>query len=77
MPGTSLVLVSGKFHTFFFKSLNCRDVQKTIMRAPFLAGAYNPRRDIWDGMERSVKTGQGKKSLISTFACLLTAIARV
>ena len=46
------------------------------MRAPFLAGA-NPRRDIWDGMERSVKTGQGKKSLISTFACLLTAIARV
>ena len=27
--------------------------------------------------EKSSKTGQGKKSLISTFACFLTAISRV
>ena len=27
--------------------------------------------------EKSSKTGQGKKSLISTFACFLTGISRV
>ena len=39
--------------------------------------AYSPMLDIWSGLERSSKTGQGKKSLISTFACFLTATAKV
>ena len=33
--------------------------------------------DIWGGVEKSGKTGQGKRSLISTFACFLTATASV
>ena len=38
---------------------------------------YNPRQNIWNKAEKSSKTGQGKKSLISTFACFLTATAKV
>ena len=41
------------------------------------AGGYNPGRGIWSGMGRSSETGQGKKSLICTFACFLTAAAKV
>ena len=38
---------------------------------------YNPGQNIWDTKEKSSKTGKEKKSLTSTFACFLTAIARV
>ena len=38
---------------------------------------YNPGQNIWNKIEKSSKTGQGKKSLISTFACFLTATAKV
>ena len=38
---------------------------------------YNPMQSIWNRLEKSSKTGQGKKSLISTFACFLAAIAKV
>ena len=38
---------------------------------------YNPGQDIWNKTEKSSKTGQDKKSLISTFACFLTAAAKV
>ena len=38
---------------------------------------YNPGQDIWNKIEKSSKTGQDKKSLISTFACFLTAAAKV
>ena len=31
--------------------------------------SYNPGQDIWGKVEKSSKIGQGKKSLISTFAC--------
>ena len=34
---------------------------------------YNPGQNIWNKIEKSSKTGQDKKSLISTFACFLTA----
>ena len=37
----------------------------------------NPGQSIWNKIEKSRKTGQGKKSLISTFACFFTAIAKV
>ena len=37
----------------------------------------NPGQNIWNKIEKSSKTGQGKKSLITTFACFLTAIAKV
>ena len=37
----------------------------------------NPGQNIWNKVEKSSKTGQVKKSLISTFACFLTAIAKV
>ena len=38
---------------------------------------YNPGQNIWNKIEKSSKTGQDKKSLISTFACFLTATAKV
>ena len=37
----------------------------------------NPVQSIWNKKEKSSKTGQDKKSLISTFACILIAIAKV
>ena len=40
-------------------------------------GNYNPGQNISNKIEKSSKTGQIKKSLISTFACFLTAIAKV
>ena len=38
---------------------------------------YDPGQGIWNEIEKSSKTGQSKKSLISTFACFLTATAKV
>ena len=38
---------------------------------------YNPGQNIWNKIEKSSKIGQEKKSLISTFAYFLTAIAKV
>ena len=38
---------------------------------------YNPGQNIWNKIKKSSKTGQDKKVLISTFACFLTAIAKV
>ena len=38
---------------------------------------YNPGKNIWKKIEKSGKTGQGKKSLISTFARFLTATAKL
>ena len=37
----------------------------------------NPMQNIWNKLEKSSKTGQDKKSLISTFACFLTATVKV
>ena len=45
--------------------------------ANFKAWAYNPGQYIWNRIEKSSKTGQDKKSLISTFECFLTATAKV
>ena len=38
---------------------------------------YNLGQNNWNKIEKSSKTGQEKKSLISSFACFLTAIAKV
>ena len=35
---------------------------------------YNPGQNIWNKIEKSSKTGQDKKSLISTFACFLITL---
>ena len=37
----------------------------------------NPAQNIWNKIEKSSKTGEEKKSLISAFACFLTATAKV
>ena len=37
----------------------------------------NLGQNIWNKWEKSSKTGQEKKSLVSIFACFLTAIAKV
>ena len=38
---------------------------------------HNPRQNIWNKMEKSSKTGQEEKTLVSNFECFLTAIAKV
>ena len=38
---------------------------------------YNAGQNIWSRVEKSSKIGQHYKSLISTFACFLTVIAKV
>ena len=38
---------------------------------------YNPGQNIWNKIEKSSKTEENEKSFISTFACFLTAIAKV
>ena len=42
-----------------------------------LMGTYNPMQNICNKLEKSSKTGQDKKSLISTFRCFLTATAKI
>ena len=37
----------------------------------------NTSQNIWNKIEKSSKTGQDKKILISTFACFLTATGKV
>ena len=37
---------------------------------------YNPGQNIWHKIEKISKIGQEKKSLISPFACFLTATAK-
>ena len=40
------------------------------------ARSSNPEQNIWNKIEKSRKTGQNKKSLISICACFLTAIVK-
>ena len=42
-----------------------------------LVFSRKPRQNIWNKIEKSSKAGQLKKSLLSTFACFWTAIAKV
>ena len=41
------------------------------------ACSNNLGQSIWNKMEKSSKTGQEKKSLLSIFTCFLTAVAKV
>ena len=38
---------------------------------------YNFGQNIWNKINKSSETGQDKKILIPTFACFLTAVAKV
>ena len=38
---------------------------------------FNPVKNIWNKIDKSGKTGQEKKILITTLNCFLTAIAKV
>ena len=66
--------------------LNNETFNKCYSRLTFYKDMYSttthlsdcsPGRGIWGGLGRSSKSGQGMKSLISTFACFLTAITKV
>ena len=39
--------------------------------------SFNLGQNIWNKIEKSIKSGQDMKSLISAFVCILTAIAKV
>ena len=43
----------------------------------FWLDSYSPVQNIWNKIEKSSKIGHDKKSLMSTFACVLTTIAKV
>ena len=43
----------------------------------FFQHIYNPGQDIWDRIKETSKTREEKKSLMSPFACFLTAIAKI
>ena len=41
------------------------------------SNVYIPGQNIWNKIEKSSEIGQGKKALISTYACSVTAITKV
>ena len=53
----------------------CPEYQNFQFKPKF--GTYNPMQNIWNKLEKSSKTGQDKKRLISIFVCFLTATAKV
>ena len=67
---TQKLLASTFPKKLFFKKKKCRTCLKELM-------TYNPGQAIWNKIEKSSETEQGKKILISTLACFLTAIAKV
>ena len=54
--------------------LGARD---SALRVPrWIVDIYSPGQNIWSNIEKSSKAGQDRKTLITTFACFLTAIAK-
>ena len=54
--------------------LGARD---SALRVPrWIGGIYSPGQGIWGNIEKSSEAGQERKSLITTFVCFLTAIAK-
>ena len=41
------------------------------------SNVYIPGQNIWNKIEKYSEIGQGKKALISTYACSVTAITKV
>ena len=70
---------------FYERSKKCFEVIKnnknlSLKEAELWPKIYllrQSRRNIWNKIEKSSKTGQDKKSLISTSACILTATVKV
>ena len=54
-----------------------KSVTTMIKRGFDIQTDYNLGQNIWNKIEKSSKVGQGKKSLMSTFVCFLTAIVKV
>ena len=64
------------------KSLTSKTVAQLLLSCFHLDllqvfAGYNPVQGIWSRVGKFSEMWQGKESLISTFACFLTAIARV
>ena len=49
------------------------DLCRWIYKLDISVSVYNPSQNIWNRIGKSSKSGRDKKSLISTFACFLTA----
>ena len=75
------ILLTSSVNTLYLSFLNfCCDFDINLLFFLILYdffSNYNSGQNIWNKIEKSSKTGQDKKSLISTFACFLTAIAKV
>ena len=69
-----------KFQSFHYiisyKETRFQTAENVIVLT-FFGNIYNPGENIWNKLEKSSIIGQGKESLISTFAHFLTAIAKV
>ena len=48
-----------------------------MLRECLIKSIYNPRKNVWDKIEKSSKIGQDKKSWISPFRCFLTGTAKI
>ena len=48
-----------------------------MLRECLIKSIYNPRKNVWNKIEKSSKIGQDKKSWISPFRCFLTGTAKI
>ena len=71
---------SEEWSRFSLKELHYKSLDKLIYPNAFewlfLKIPYNLGQNIWNKTEKSSKTWEERKALISTFASLLTAIAK-
>ena len=43
----------------------------------YFRNTYNPGQNIWHKVKKSSRTGRDSRTLLSNFACFLTAIVKV
>ena len=77
MVTSSTCKASSLLFLLFFLGSSLRLSTLRFPHFPRSPSAYNSRQNIWNKIEKSSKTGQERKSLTSTFACFLAAIAKV
>ena len=76
------ILLTSSVNTLYLSFLNfCYDFDINLLFFFLILydffSNYNSGQNIWNKIDKSSKTRQVKKNLISTFACFLTVIAKV
>ena len=78
-PSWNLALIAQECfrQVFTINRYRCRFLEAGLISYRIFMRNYKPMQNIWNKLEKSSKSGQDKKSLISTFACFLTSTAKV